>query len=356
MSESVPGYSDINLLMYNETMPLKHKLILFVLFGVIAAGIAFAVTRQNKRVGPRQTIAPTPSAITVEPPPRTINFPPMPTGASFVYSGPTKQIPSAVSTYRYTEALSPPVLNGLADSLSTQFNIQSTPSAIIEGQSFMYTRNDKYRSFALVKTKDIVSVTYQRILVEDSTMVLKGDSSSAAVSFFSPLASLSGGASFYALLADAGSFEGVVILERPIPPLKNYLFGISIQNVPILTKEYTRRWASLTIDNNGAVRILNYIAAPTIIPLAQTPVIQPAQAVQNLNAGRGAILWITQTTGDPYGVTPSFVRGVLTDFSLVYIHKNGTLVPAYLFNGEGVSPTGAKQAFEALVLAATPQL
>jgi len=335
----------------------KRKLLIIalVLVGVAAFIAAIFAAGKSNAPGPAGLRSPTPSLVAVGSPPKTIEFPPIPAGAKFVYSGKRKDVPSSMPLYRYTETPSPTSLNKLADSLSGQFGLQSTPSATIEGQSFMYTRNDQYRSFALSKTKDIVSVTYQRILVKDGTMVLQEDSQNGAASFFAPLLSLSPGVLFYALPGGMRSFEGVVILERPIPPLKNYLFGISIQNIPILTKEYTRRWASLTVDNMGAVRILNFVASPAVSPFSNTSIIPLELAVQNLNEGNGVILWITQESGEQYGVAPSFTRGALTDFSLVYIHRGGILLPAFLFTGEGVSPSGVKQIFETLVLAVPTQ-
>lgn len=338
-------------------MPLKQKVVVFgfALLGVIIIITALFVPSRAKQAGAPKTVTPAPTSVRVEPPPRTIEFPQIPTGASFVYSGKPKAVPASVPIYRYSETQSPSVLNNLADTQSSNFGIQGTPSAIIEGQSFMYTRGDKHRSFSLSKTKGVVNISYQRILVEDATMLLKESSQNAALSFFGSFLSLSEGASYYGLPGGDGYFEGVVVLERPVPKLTAYPFGISIQNVPVLSREYTKSWASVIVDDKKAIRVLNYIPFPSVTFLTQTPIIQPEGAIQNINEGRGNLLWITQTTGEQYGVTPSFQKGVLTDFSLVYIYQGNSLVPAYLFTGAGLAPSGAQQIFEVLVLAVPPQ-
>lgn len=351
------GHPGVDPLIYNKPMPLKQKVVVagFALLGVIIIVAALFVPSRAKQAGVPKTATPTPMPVRVEPPPRTIEFPQIPTGASFVYSGKPKAVPTSMPVYRYSETQSPSALNKLADTQSSNFGIHGTPSATVEGQSFMYTRNDEYRSFSLSKTKNVVSVTYQRALVEDATMFLKESSQNAAVSFFTSLLSLPGVASYYSLPGGDRYFEGVVVLERPVPELTDYPFGISIQNVPALTREYTKRWASIIVDDKKAVRVLNYIPFPSVTFLTQTTIIRPEGAIQNINDGRGNLLWITQTTGEQYGVTPSFQKGVLTDFSLVYVYQENSLIPAYLFTGSGLTPAGTQQVFEVLVLAVPSQ-
>jgi hypothetical protein len=260
-----------------------------------------------------------------------------------------------VTVYTFTETLTTSALNAIANSVSTQFGVLATPSATIDGQSFIYTKNEENRSFSLSKTKDIVSVSYQRIFVDDETMILKENTQSAALLFFSPLFSLPAGMSLYSIPSGNIPLEGVVIVERPLPTLTSHVFGIVVNNIPLLTKEYTSRWASAILDDKGAVRILNYILAPNITAAGELSIVSIDEAVANLNAGRGAILWVTQATGSQYGATPSFKEAALTDVALVYVYQNNALVPAYQFEGNATTLSGVLQTFSALVLAAPIQ-
>jgi hypothetical protein len=336
-------------------MQTKRAFFLFLLFCVGVGVILFFLQRVSR---PGTTdILPSPSTIPVETAPRTINFPPIPQDASFTYSGSPKAIPEALTVYQYSYTTAPQALTTFATKISSELGLQSTPSAIIDGQSFAFTRTDKNKSFVLAETNDLVSITYQRNLVEDSSLFFQEDTASAAASFFSSFFPLPTNALFTFLSSNSGDgmYEGIVILERPIPDLKDYVFGLSIQSVPLLTTEYTNRWASTIIDNRGAVRVANFILPPVVTPAGQTRLISIEQAMKNINEGRGSLVWITQTTGDQYGVVPSFKKGTLTDVSLVYIHRQGKLIPAYLFDGSGPSENGTLQVFSLLVLATAMQ-
>lgn len=329
-------------------MNIKSKKILIA--AVILSGLLIVVAIYNVFFGLKTGKITTPRRpeISVSSPPRSIDFPKIPIGASFTYEGPKKTLPGELLTYTYREDLSPMALNRIADSVTSGFHLESTASATIDGSSFIYTRNDAYKSASLSKTKDIISISYQRILVEDDTMLLP---EGGVAAFFTSLLAPSREMSLSSLPSENSSIEGVVILERPFPNLKSYATGMSVGGVTLLTKEYTQRWASVIVDDKNAIRILNYIAPPKLAPGAPIQVISLDQAIANLNNKRGEILWITQSQGDPYGVVPSFNKGTLTDFILVYVFKEGRLVPAYLFDGKGVSSDGSTQVYGALVLA-----
>jgi hypothetical protein len=335
-------------------MNKKRTIILFLLIPLIAV-IAFVTTYINNKNAKQQNRGPAAPTILVDPPPRIIEVPEIPEGAIFIYSGPDKPIPPSLPVYGYTESLSGAALLSLGNKISSSFGLISSPSALIDGDYFAYTRNDEYKSFSLSNTKNVVNVTYQRILVEDTSLFVQTDGQSLP-SFFLPLLSLSGDAMIYPIQMDKTVFDGVVLLETPTPDVTNFGFGISLNNHPLLTRENTKRWASALIDNRGAVRILNYIPAPTVTRRQDVPIVPLNEAVANINAARGDILWITQTTGEEYGVTPSFAEGVLNDFSLVYVYQNNRLAPAYLFNGSGKAQTGDTQIFEVLVLAVPSSL
>jgi hypothetical protein len=328
----------------------RNKIIIAGVVGVaVAAGIACGVLLQNQQKRGEVEKPPAPN-IAVDAPPRIITVPDIPKDARFVYVGPTKTVPQRVPAYQFTESLSAKDLNALAGNISTRLSFTAKPTAIVEGDYFAYMRNETNKSFSLSKTKNIVSITYQRALVEDSSLVVANSAQSAS-SFFSSLLSLPGGETLFSLPSDKTVFSGILILEKPTPQLTNYMFGITIGGAPLLTRENTKRWASLIVDDRGAVRVLNYLIPPAISQSEDVQIIPVDEAIANINYGRGDLLWITQTSGEEYGVTASFTSGNLTDYSLVYVFQGSSLVPAYLFEGNGTAKTGDQQIFEALVLA-----
>jgi hypothetical protein len=327
----------------------RNKIILVGLMLVAVVGIFFGIFLQNQQE--KQTAqGPVVPSIIVDPPPRIITVPKIPKEASFIYTGPIKTVPLTVSTYQFVESTSTNALYSLANDASTRFSVTAKPSAIVDGDYFAYTKSETNRSFSLSKTKNVVSITYQRLLIEDPSLVITNNAQSASL-FFSSLLSLPQGETLVPMISNETVFDGVLVLERPTPKLFNYVFGITIEGIHLLTRENTKRWASLIVDERGAIRVLNYIAPPVVSRGPDTQIIPFDQAIANINYGRGDLLWITQASGDEYGVIPSFISGNLTDFSLVYVFQGASLVPAYLFEGNGTAKTGEQQVFEVLVLA-----
>lgn len=345
MSDYLSERSGINTIIMIQK---RFIVILGIILTVIIATI-FVVTQQNQKNKQIKTVPRAPSVF-VDSPPSIITVPDIPGAASFIYTGIQKTIPSTLPTYQYTEDLSSNTLYALGDKVSSRFSVTGSPSAVIDGDYFAYMRNEEYKWFSLSKTKNIVSVSYQRLLTQDATLVVQNDNLSV-LSYFSELLTLPQSMALSSLPAGRAPADGVIFLDPSPPTASNYSYGILINGFPLLTRENTLRWASALVDGRGAIRILNYLVPPSITTSWGVSIISLADAVANINSRRGELLWITQTTGEEYGVVPSFGNGELTSFTLVYVYQNNSLVPAYLFEGSGTAKTGEKQIFEALVLA-----
>jgi len=328
-------------------MTRKRIFILLIICAVIVVGVVIVLQGQQKKMTTQALTVP---KVFVDPPPRIIDVPEIPASAQFTYTGSSTAVPVSVPTYVFTEAATATDLYGLGNAVSLQFGLTGSPSAFIQDNNFTYTKINKNRSFSVSQTKNIISVTYQRQLVEDPSLKIQNNAQ-AVSSFFSPLLSLSGNEALYPLGTDKTVYDGVVLLEVPTPRVNNYAFGITLDSLPLLTRENTKRWASALVDENGFVRVLNYLVPPSVEMGTAVSIISLDEAVANINARRADMLWITQTSGEEYGVVPSFTQGNLRDFSLVYIYKGSALVPAYLFEGSGKATTGEEQVFEVLVLA-----
>ncbi|RPJ05641.1 MAG: hypothetical protein EHM28_11680, partial [Spirochaetaceae bacterium] len=323
-------------------MTRKRIIILLVMCSIIIIGVVVVLQDQQKKL---TTQAPVVPKILVDPPPRMIDVPEMPVGAQFAYTGQPKTIPTSFPTYIFTESITTTDLYSLGNTVSSQFGLTGSPSAFVQDNNFTYTKNNTNRTFSVSKTKNVVSVSYERQLVEDTTLKIQ-DSVQSVSSLFSPFLSLPENEALYPLGTDKTVYDGVVLLEVPTPRVNNYAFGITLDSLPLLTRENTKRWASALVDENGFVRVLNYLVPPSVEMGTAVSVISLGEAVANINARRADILWITQTSGEEYGVVPSFVQGDLTDASLVYVYKGSALVPAYLFEGSGKATTGEEQIFE----------
>jgi hypothetical protein len=329
-------------------MTRKRLIIVLGIICVVAVVTAVIVVLQNPKNKQIPTGVHAPSVL-VDSPPRIIDVPIIPNSASFVYVGTQKTIPSVLPIYQYTEDLSSNTLYTLGDTVSSQFSVTGSPSAVIDNDYFAYMRNEKYKWFSLSKTKQIVSISYQRLLTQDATLVVQNDNPSV-LSFFSQLFPLSETMSLSSLPTGQIPTDGVIFLDSSPVTTSTYSFGVSIDGRPLLTRENTIRWASIIIDSRGAIRILNYILPPAVTRGQDVQIISVMDAVANINVKRADMLWITNTNGD-YSVAPAFTSGELSEYTLVYVYQNNILVPAYLFEGSGKTQNGDTQVFEVLVLA-----
>src|SRR5688572_19565828 len=78
---------------------MRPKLMIIVAIAGLALVVVVALymwARQNKNPQLPLGISPTPATIQVGSSPRTIDFPVAPTGATFVYSGPEKVVPTTL--------------------------------------------------------------------------------------------------------------------------------------------------------------------------------------------------------------------------------------------------------------------
>jgi hypothetical protein len=309
---------------------------------------------QKRGVMPSLT-TPQKTNIVVESPPRSVEFPTMPLGAIFSYDGPQKTFPESVYIYQDDLSLLPTSLVSVGDAMSVALGLTGTASAFIDGQTVSYTKEEVNRSFSLAGTLGVVSVNYQRSLVEDDTVIIEGEGKNDAP-LLKNLLGLSGKLSLYPVSSETFPSEGVVIRERPAPTTQTTAFGLYIDGAPLLSKTYSKRWVTTVVDNLGAVRLLSFLLPPHPRVVGSTPIISTTDAITNINSNRAALLRASGPEEDLYDQpAASFKNGLLKDYELVYVYKDSSLVPAYIFSGTGTSLGGLRQNIEVLVMASTPK-
>lgn len=328
----------------------KRLLLIVTGLGLIGMMVAAAAFFQKK-----QTSLPVPSNRSpeqVQPPPAVYNFPDIPKGAIFTYTG-LKTAPSSLQQYTITQTALPSALTSLGGAISDKIGYTATPSSTLIKDSFVFLREEGDNSFSLTKTKNTVAFTHQAL--RTSLPAIQNASSEEAARSY--LTSLNYIPAFYSLSyfgADTNSLEGVGVLDKPSPILTKHLFGISLNNTPILTTEFSLSWALVVSDDQLRPRMITGVVPfQTATPSDVVHVVSPADAVDNLNKGRGVLLGVSNPTGDYFGELPSFTRATIEDFSLVYAPVDNVLVPAYVFSGVGLTEENKQQSFEALVLAAS---
>lgn len=328
---------------------MKMRYILIIVSIIVVVALGAWLSTQTQRVS--QEPKPAPAQTTyVEPPPRSINFPAIPRGVVFTYGGPVFQPPTTIPLYSTSIDSSTTTLYALATTLSDHLGFVSSPSAIINRGDFSYVRNENEKTFVLTKTKNIVGTSYQ--LYRAPADAAPAAPEQAATSFvrtvFSPPPQLS----LSLLDTVTTGFDGLVVLDRPIPNMTGYIWGFSIEGHPILTEEYSEEWSQVVADEHGVIRSASYTLPPVnFSPSGTTPVISVNDAVANLNAGRGAILNATTGETPGYGETPDFTEARITSAFVSYLLSGGLLRPVYVFDGVGVSRAGKNQQFRAVVMA-----
>lgn len=320
-----------------------------ILIGITVVGVLYF--QKNNASLPKQ---PNNLPKQVQPPPSTYNFPEIPRNATFTYTG-TRAAPSSLQKYNITQVATPAALVSLGETLSTKIGYSSTPSSALIKNSFVFLREEGDSSFSLTKTKNTVAFTHQAL--RTSLPALRGTSSEDAAKSF--LLSLKYIPEFYSLLylgVDMNGVEGVGVLDSPQPRLTKHLFGISLNNVPVLTTEFSQSWALVISDDQLRPRLITGVLPyQTATPSDVTQIVSPADAVANLNSRRGVLLSVSHPSGDHFGEDPSFIQATIDDFLLVYAPVDNSLVPAYIFSGVGITKENQRQRFDALVLAATSE-
>jgi len=328
-------------------MKLRYLFIFFLIIITVAVGAWFESRTREKPSFSQKLPLPT---VYVEPPPRSIDFPITPSGTIFEYVGSEIQIPTTLPLYAVTQDVSINALMSLAESLSTRLGFAASPSAVISGDTFSYLRNEKEKSFVLSKTKNIIAFSYQQLRAPAGISLSPPELSANA--FVHSVFSLPQEISLKNLGAFDDGFDGLVVLERPVPGLFGYTWGFSVGGYGLLTQEYSPDWIQSVVDERGVIRSMSYVIPPTKLALqGTTAVISLTDAVANLNAGRGALVGVTQGEALGYGTTPAFVNAKILNAALYYLVLGSALHPAYFFEGAGTTASGATQQFIAVVMA-----
>lgn len=323
----------------------KYGVAIFLFLGL---GIVVGYLLSSGR--PQPTAPQEEPVIVVDPPPRTVEFPQLPAGAIFSYDGPKKEFPASLMAYHVAPtASSRTQVEAFSLALAPKFGFEGSPSAFWRSGAFAATWDTEPASLSVSFSKDVLSFSLSQRRVSPSA--LRTVSPDAIIAALSSIITYPAGATLRPLEQRTGGFDGVVVLDSP-GPLTGYSFGLSILDIPVLTSEYLQQWASAVADSGGVVRVLSAIVPfRSLTPAGEVALISLADAIANMNAGRGAVLWITDETAPPgYGTTPTITNAVVHDAELVYVAVGETLRPAYLLAGSGEQST-VVQSFEALVFA-----
>lgn len=326
---------------------MKRLFIVFVF--VVAAGILAGLLFSRRAPAPTpQEIGP---VVEVDPPPRTVEFPQLPAGARFSYDGPKVALPISATTYHITSpATTKREVETKALALASRFFLEGSPSAFWRSGVFAATWDTEPVSLSVSFSKDILSFSLSQR--RTTPLSLRLPSPADAPRLVSNYAALPAGAGFVVQESRSEGFDGVVVLDVPTVPLTGYSLGLAVLGTPVLTSEYSEQWAGVIADSFGVVRVLSVVVPfQSLTPAGEASLVSVADAVANLNEGRGALLWITDETAPPgYGTTPIITSAVVHEITLVYVVVGDSLRPAYLMTGSGEEST-VVQNFQALVFA-----
>lgn len=330
----------------------KAWVFIIVFFVIIAAlaGWAEYQRRQNQRALPAATPAPTPES--VPPLPNVQNFPNVPPGTTFIYDGLQKSTPETLPTYQVGPDMTISSLNSLATRMSDGLGFTATPSAAVIKGSFVFVRNQDPLSFYLARNDSGVSLSYQRLLAANVPRS-SVPTDKIASAFLGQLNISPAPYSLSPLGQQTNMGESIAIGDIPVPQLYKYGFGVSITNVPVLTTDHTLQWGIVVVDENGIVRLTKTtLPYPSPMPVGNSRLVSLQSALAGLAAGRGVLVSVSGPEQNYFdAVPPSFSRGVVSDFAIVYAKTGDRLVPAYRLVGSGQTQDGKTQSFEALVLA-----
>ena len=200
-------------------------------------------------------------------------------------------------------------------------------------------------------TKGIFSVLYELHTSRPGAFRINQNTQEAAAGFVRERIVLPAAYGLVLLATRLTGFDGLVVLDRPIPGLTGFDFGLTIRDVPLLTQEYSRPWIGIVVDSAGFVRSFSAtIPHEQVVQQEITQTISLSDAVGNLNAGRGVLLSSSQDPESGYGEEPIFGSGIINEASLVYVPVANVLRPAFLLEGSG-EKGDLRQFFSALVLA-----
>jgi hypothetical protein len=290
--------------------------------------------------------------VPVESPPRTIEFPTLPAGAEYVYDGPDVELPLSAALYHISPAASGHEdVQNRAIALASQFGFTASPSAFWRSGVFAALWDTPASSFTVSFSKDILSLSLsQRQTTARALLAGSPGEAAGLVSRYLPPPT---GVLFGVTDTRTSGFDGVVVLDGP-GNLIGYTLGLAVIGTPVLTGEYAAGWGEVVVDGSGVVRMLSAIVPfRSLTPAGEVPLISLDDAVANLNAGNGALLWITDETAPVgYGTTPTIMRAVVREVALVYVVVGDTLRPAYLLGGSGIQST-VEQTFRAIVFASS---
>lgn len=326
---------------------MKHTYLKLGLVFGLSLVLVFVSVRSRKRP---PAVPPALPLQLAQPPPAFVPAVETLVGATFVYAGPKITLPAALPVYRSQTMLSLPVLEKQIKEMAQTLGFSGSPSAFVRQQNYAaaWTTINSQLSFA--KTGRVRALSYQLLL--SNKRGLPPDTDEALIrNFLKNLRSENALFSLSLRGQQTSGFAGLVILDQPPPFLRGYTFAFVLDKYPLLTLDFSPVSVAAVVDDHGQMRSLTYVFPPeTIAPQGEAALIPLESAVYSLSAGRGILLSV-QNRADNLGASPAFQKVNLLSLELVYVQKDGQLLPAYLFSGAGSGDGGPEQLVEYLVMA-----
>lgn len=329
----------------------KQWVFITVLFIVVVGLILWFQFVRSQKQALLPTPTPTPALESVQPLPDRQSFPSILPGTTFTFVGPEKPVPESITTYKIGAALADSELNSLANLLSKQLGFTASASAGIIKGNFVFVINEGARSFYLTRNAAGTNLSYQvRLAAQNQLQTPTPDV--IADNFIHQLNIFPSSYTTSPLGQQPTVGEDILVKDIPPPKIYAYGFGLLLNNIPILTPQYSFSWGLVAVDGRGLVRLAKVafpFSAPS--PGGNIKIVSLENALRGLSVGKGALVRMTSLNKDYFDVAPAFTNGVVSDFTIVYVAAENRLVPAYRFLGTGVTPEGKTQSFEAVVLA-----
>lgn len=317
------------------------KIIFFIIIISIGVALLYLVLgNPSKKQTPQQTnrqvvvptLVPAKALVTI------------PSNTNFSYVG-NKAFPNQLPIFSVSQAPSSDALRQEAEKYSTVLGFSTVPSVATIKSNFIYTREQPPQYFTYTKTLSTTALTYQNDEAKPQNKT--------AESFIETLNFFHSPFSLVYLGVNNNNMEGVGVADIPSPVLTKHLFGLSLQGVPVYTHEYSPSWAFIITDDSSRVRMATLVAPYSLDATTKSvSLISPKDAVANLGNG-GALLGVSNPSGDYFDPSITLSSGTVTDFSIAYVFQDNALVPAYILRGTGAGPDKQTREFNALILAST---